>query len=374
MNRLRTSLGAVLMVGGLAGGLRAEPMFLSRQYARCTTCHYSPTGGGLLTPYGRSLSHNELSSFKGTSTSQEAGREESFLYGLLGDTLGKVHVGIDLRPARLEVDFLGMNFDRTFFMNADLVAAFRDGGWTVYGQVGREPLPQGGRLKSYEYWVSHESEKGWGVRAGRFLPAYGVRLADHTAFTRRGLGLDVYDQIYGVELSHLTQKHLLQVAAGPGRADSILDDREDGAFTAAARFQRDVGTRTVLVASGLYRGAAGATPRAGAVGLAAGFAPVSRLSVWNEANARFEQGVGGPPGYTLLNETALEVYRGVWIKVSPQLATVPGDSSAGVFRWMLGAIVLPRTHYNLDVSYYRDRDRVSDAVSKTWLFQFHMYL
>jgi hypothetical protein len=28
----------------------AEPIFLARQYARCTTCHFSPTGGGLLTP------------------------------------------------------------------------------------------------------------------------------------------------------------------------------------------------------------------------------------------------------------------------------------------------------------------------------------
>ena len=29
----------------------AEPKFLSKQYPRCTSCHYSPTGGGLLTTY-----------------------------------------------------------------------------------------------------------------------------------------------------------------------------------------------------------------------------------------------------------------------------------------------------------------------------------
>ena len=39
----------------------AEPRFLSKQYTRCTTCHISPTGGGLLSAYGRSLSHRELS-------------------------------------------------------------------------------------------------------------------------------------------------------------------------------------------------------------------------------------------------------------------------------------------------------------------------
>ena len=38
----------------------AEPLFLAKQYTRCTACHYSPTGGGLLTPYGRLVSHREL--------------------------------------------------------------------------------------------------------------------------------------------------------------------------------------------------------------------------------------------------------------------------------------------------------------------------
>ena len=26
----------------------AEPMFISKQYTRCVSCHFSPTGGGLL--------------------------------------------------------------------------------------------------------------------------------------------------------------------------------------------------------------------------------------------------------------------------------------------------------------------------------------
>ena len=58
-------LSLTLIVVGVAASATAEPMFLSKQYTRCTACHYSPSGGGLLTPYGRLLSHRELSTTGG---------------------------------------------------------------------------------------------------------------------------------------------------------------------------------------------------------------------------------------------------------------------------------------------------------------------
>ena len=48
---MRTALRACLAVGlvcAWATGAAAEPRFLAKQYTRCTTCHISPTGGGLL--------------------------------------------------------------------------------------------------------------------------------------------------------------------------------------------------------------------------------------------------------------------------------------------------------------------------------------
>lgn len=374
------SFALVLVALSAAGTLSAEPMFLSRQYARCTTCHFSPTGGGLLTPYGRSLSHNELSMTRGTSPSQEAGKEESFLYGVLGESLGKLHLGIDVRPARVTVDTVAPGLpaplfvERNFVMNADVLAAWHDGPWTLYGQAGREPLGEGGRFKSYEYWASYLGEKGFGVRAGRFFPAFGVRLADHTAYTRRGLGIDRYDQVFGVELSHVTEKHLIQVSAGPGLADAVLDDDGRSTFTLSARYQRDLGTRLVLVASGLHRGSADLAPRNTIAGLAIGWSPHPRIAVWNEADAHFVQNAADNPGYTLLNETSFEVYRGVWLRVSPQFVSEPEDSSTGSIRWAFGLNIFPRTHYNIDITFYRDSARGVDAVSKTWLLQLHLYL
>jgi hypothetical protein len=366
-------LAIALALVSLAASARAEPEFLSRQYSRCTTCHYSPTGGGLLTPYGRSLSRQELST-TGRSGSTQGGKEETFLYGALGDALGPVQVGIDVRPAHLNFNVDGQSSNLDLFMNADLLAAYRFHEWTVYGEVGRQLRPEGAKLDSYEYWVAHQPEKGIGFRVGRFLPAYGVHLADHTAFTRAGLGFDSYDQLYAVELSRTSERDLLQLTLGPGRADSILHDDGRRAFTATGRYQLDLNPRTAVVLSGLYRNESAVDPRSGGGGLAFGFSPTSRLSVWTEGDAVFRKGSGGPPAYTLLNETALEVYRGVWLTLSPQLRTDFGSASSGVWRLALAANLLPRTHWNVGLSYYRDKSRESDLVTKTFLAQLHLYL
>ena len=360
---------------------QAEPIFLSRQYTRCTTCHYSPTGGGLLTPYGRFLTREDLSTLgRGHATAAPAGSasdevgEQSFLWGALGRRLGALNLGIDLRPGHLDVRFPGGKDTRNLLMNAELIAAYQVKGWTLYGDFGRQPFASGTRVFSWEHWVSHQSASGLGLRAGRFLPAYGVRFADHTAFNRRALGLDTFDQIYGVEVSHTGERHLMQVAAGPGRADSIIHDDGLRAFTAAGRVQLDLSPRSALVFSGLFHHSSRLLARNGSGGIALGFAPTAHVSVWTEANAQFQQGSPGAPAYTVVNETGFEVFRGVWLKVSPQIRTALGDTSGGVLRWAFELNVLPRTHWNVDLSYYRDRGRRNDIVIKTTLLQLHLYL
>src|SRR3954465_3688528 len=117
-----------------ASNASAEPMFLAKQYTRCTACHYSPTGGGLLTPYGRLLSHRELSTTGGTAAAPAAGAEDdphgeqAFLYGALGDALGPVHLGLETRPSRLHVGFPGGHQDMNLLMNLDLIGAVQKDG------------------------------------------------------------------------------------------------------------------------------------------------------------------------------------------------------------------------------------------------------
>ncbi|RPI52080.1 MAG: hypothetical protein EHM55_17380 [Acidobacteria bacterium] len=350
------------MMSGRAAS--AEPMFLSKGETRCTTCHYSPTGGGLLTPYGRLQSRQELSTTDGDS--------EQFLWGAFGDALGPVDLGIDARPTHLRVSFPGGTSSRYLLMNADVLAAVQGGGWTFYGQVGRRPEVVGGDIYSYEYWGGKQLTSEWAVRGGRFFPAYGIRFADHTSFNRVTLGFDKYDQVFGAEISHTTQNRLIQISAGPGRAESVLNEPGKNPFTTTGRVQFDLNRRNVLVGSGMFRSESAREVSNGAAGVAYGFSPASRVTVWTEVDARFRDETDGE-SVVFVNETSVEAIRGVWLKFSPQVRTEAG-AVPGFVRYKLEANILPRTHWNVDIAYYRDQNRRNKFVTHTLMSQLHLYL
>ena len=372
----------------LASTAWAEPMFLAKQYTRCTACHYSPTGGGLLTPYGRLLSHRELSTTGGTAAAPAAGAaddprgEQAFLYGALGPALGPVHLGLEMRPAHVRVGFPGGHQDMNFLMNLDLIGAVQKNGWTAYGMVGREPpnsAVRNGRTQpdaafiSYEHWVAYETDKGCRIRAGRFLPAYGVRFADHTAYTRIDLDLDRNDQVYGLEVSDTRGPSLLQVMVSPGKAEAILHDSGHRGFSTAGRWQFDVTPRATIIGSALYRHSTDLDPKSGAVGGAFGFAPTSHVSIWTEVDANLQAKTLGGHSWVLVNETSVEAYRGIWLKFSPQLHTSGGEPGFSQLRRLaFEADLLPRTHWNVGVSYYHDH--AFTASTSTLLAQLHLYV
>ena len=356
----------------------AEPRFLSKQYNRCSSCHYAESGGGLLTPYGRSLSGQELSSFWRQQAQPAAegtvSGEEAFLYDLFGDRLGPVGLGVSLRPSFLHYEQGTFSDNRNILMNADVAGAYRGHGLTAYGEVGRKPetSTEEAGFYSREHWVSYAAPRGIGIKGGRYMPAYGVHFSDHTSFNRNDLGFDKHDQVYGVEVSHTSTRTLTQVTVSPGRADSLVDDDGYQAFTTTGRLQVDLGSAMVLVGSGLYRGESTNEAHSGVAGGAFGFAPTRRLTFWTQGDAHIEGG-GLGTSFVFANETAWEVVRGVWLKLSPQGRTGT-DARPGVFRWAVGASLLPRTHWNVDVTFYRDRTEDVDDALNTFLAQLHLYL
>ncbi len=95
--------------------------------------------------------------------------------------------------------------------------------------------------------------------------------------------------------------------------------------------------------------------------------------MWNQLDAQFRDDAD-ETAYVFVNETSVEVFRGVWLKVSPQVRSDAGSTSPGLVRWLVGADLLPRTHWNVNISYYHDRNRQSDIVSKIFLIQLHLYV
>ena len=369
----------VMLAGWAAVPASAEPTFLSKQYPRCTACHFSAAGGGLLTPYGRSLSREEISTFgrQATGGVPAAGAttgEEGFLFGVLGSK-NPLQLGLDVRPSHLHVDVPGRTIaDRNFLMNLDLQAAWRQARWTAYGAIGRAPGSGGGEPVSYEHWVAYQATDEVTVRGGRFLPAYGVRFADHTSFTRERLDLAQDDQVYGVEVGVSTDRALLQVSIGPGRAESLIAGDGRAALTSSGRVQLDLGPRTVVAGSVLHRGASEVAPRSTDTGLSFGYAPAAWLTTWTHADVRFQELGASMRSYIFANQTSVEAFRGIWLRVSPQLRWTDNDPRGEIRRMMFGLDLYPRTHWHVNLSYYRDRLQFSGVRTRTLLAQLHLYL
>jgi len=193
-----------------AGLAQAYPHFqLSSDVAICASCHVAPAGGGMLTDFGRDQSEDPLS----------GGGNGGLLHGLL-KLPGWVRVSGDVRlaglanaPGRAEgVELLA------FPMQADLSARLGTDVISAVGSVGlraiaRQPQSNGAVVRppappvlSREHYVIYRPDKTpFYVRAGRFFPPYGLRLADHTTYIRRDLGFDLEEEPYGLSAGSVSE-------------------------------------------------------------------------------------------------------------------------------------------------------------------------
>ena len=71
-----------LVLWGAPPAARAYPWMIKHDYASCAACHADPSGGGLLTAYGRAQSELLVRMPYGTSPEEEP-TYAGFLYGLV---------------------------------------------------------------------------------------------------------------------------------------------------------------------------------------------------------------------------------------------------------------------------------------------------
>lgn len=165
---------------------------LSTGTARCQDCHVSPGGGGLIDDYGRLEAGDTIS----------RGGDGALLHGAW-DPPDWIRLGGDVRAATALKQQDGEREAFAFPMQAELYAAVGGRGVTAYIAAGlrggaRDPQPAlVERLASREHYVMYQRDALY-IRAGRFFPIFGLRTADHTAYTRRYLGFGILEEPYGV--------------------------------------------------------------------------------------------------------------------------------------------------------------------------------
>ncbi|HET7501933.1 MAG TPA: hypothetical protein VFK02_13040 [Kofleriaceae bacterium] len=202
-----TAAGAALLALVVLAGRRAEayPEYQLSRDQTCTGCHLSPAGGGLLSENGYSVAE---------STSQ-FGTAPEFMYGAL-PLPGWLALGGDLRGALGELHTPDNAF-AAIPMQADLYLHATYKGVTAHVTVGARPaqwitgngtpavLDRFWSREHYLMWQQNEGgSEGLYVRAGRFMPVFGLRFAEHPDYNRRYGGTPLYGDTYAAAVEYVT--------------------------------------------------------------------------------------------------------------------------------------------------------------------------
>lgn len=223
------------------------PRFAIRENAKCQSCHVNPTGGGMRNFFGS------------TSYGREAlpiptWREKYDLDEFTTQLSDFISIGADFRtlfytkqqPQETNTSFWQMQGD--IYLRASLakkVSIYLDkglyDGFEIFGIA--NVLPGDGYIK-----------------AGRFWPAYGLRIDDHTIFARRYTGFNLESfrrpEDTGIEVGFLPGPFTGIVAISNGGAQGVPAEKIR-AFLVRAEVRFQVAELNLLLGSSAYRLASG---------------------------------------------------------------------------------------------------------------------
>lgn len=196
----------------------AHAWMIRHGYTGCAACHLDPSGGGLLTPYGRAQGTLLMSERWGTLDDEDTANLGQFLFGA-APLPSSVSLGGDVRAAALVTSVDGQAATgRVLLMQADVGIGVNTGRFRSQATLGFASSGAfaaaivGGdnaRLVSRTHWVGVDlgADRRALLRIGRINVLFGIRSIEHTLFARRETHTDVnVSQQHGVSLTYTGEK------------------------------------------------------------------------------------------------------------------------------------------------------------------------
>jgi hypothetical protein len=218
---------AVLVVVAAAHRAYAYPQFQLSKDPTCSGCHISPSGGGL-------LNENGMNTAEAIS---QYGTNPDFMYGKLG-LPSWLMLGGDLRGAG---GYLRTPQTYPFLiipMQADVYASAVWNQFRLYVTGGYRPIPYDvtrAPVWSREHYLMFHDDPsvndGLYIRVGRFMPVFGLRLAEHTTYIRRFGGTQLYAETYGAAVDYVQSGYEAHVTGFI--KDPLIDPVEHSSGVAA---------------------------------------------------------------------------------------------------------------------------------------------
>jgi hypothetical protein len=180
----------------VATKVHAFPEMIRHNYPNCIACHESPTGGGLLSPYGRTISHSVLSTWGSEAEARP-------FYGAFDNKYTKpyLNIGGDLRGLQLHQNSKTSMQGRFIRMQVGAEAALKFMNFKIVSFFGKQEAGHMVRGESIRHYLMYQPTDELSIRVGRFIPNFGLNVPEHTLATRQSLGFNQgseRDQVEGM--------------------------------------------------------------------------------------------------------------------------------------------------------------------------------
>ncbi|MCB9073444.1 MAG: hypothetical protein H6623_07465 [Bdellovibrionaceae bacterium] len=356
-------------------GVHAFPEMIRFGYTSCTACHVSPAGGGLTTAYGRSISKELLSrwSYEGEENlAHGAIGNENTLSWLNGSRDRGFNVGGDLRFLQTRVDTSQFTQGRAFPMQRDLEFSAKYDQFsltTSYGIIySANDKDQINLRRTYLTWNINDNIL---VRAGRFIPVYGIMSSDHYLAIKQNLLLGQLTERNTVE-SHFTYENWsasLSYSKAPPSKTNL-----DGELAATGTLNYNI-NETMRVGVNYWYGHYKEKKR-DITGINALLGYTKKFYSLSEIDLQTNLPYGGAKtkGLYYFHRFGYEVTRGLHL-----LAQIDGSqsdvnaSNTKYYAFGSGITFYPRPHFELQLMWTRPK-YVGVAFSDAAFLVFHYYL
>ncbi len=253
---------AALLLGLLLtpSDAQAYAWSVNHGYTSCAACHADPSGGGMVTDYGRAQGEVFIRTpWEERGAEWEPGNAAEFAFGAV-ELPDWLTTGAVVRGGGARLDSDGDTNAFPIVMQADLRAQVRVGKFRAYGSMGA--LPTGAaeearvlrndtvNLYSREHWLGYDPNQNLLVRAGRMALPFGNRILEHNAWARTSTRTDINaDQQHGVNVHYGKGDWRAEVMGIAGNLQvSPSDYREKGY---AGLVEYSIGPKLVVGASSL---------------------------------------------------------------------------------------------------------------------------
>lgn len=225
----------------------AYPFMIRHSYTGCGECHTDPSGGGVLTEYGRGQGVILLSSPWGERTGDwEPGAAKDFLFGAL-PLPEQLALQADLRalviPQPGNVRAIAMQNDLEGAVEVGPLRAEGSVGWVSEGAQRAwisSNTGKGGNLVSRVHWIGVAPVENLLIRAGSMNLPFGIRTEQHMLMMRSATGTDTNDgQEYGLDANLQVGKVRAEVMGIAGDRQVAPDDYRKRGYSALVGWAPD---------------------------------------------------------------------------------------------------------------------------------------